>query len=488
MSVGTIMLISSWVLEGEYEEKWKRMKESPLFWVGISFFLLHILGLLWTSDFNYAFHDLRAKLPVLVIPFVLGSIPAVTRFEFQLVLYSFVFSVVLTSVLNYLIANGVIPSERELQNFRDYSIFISHIRFALMIDFAVFILIYLGIGNFKKFLLFLPIIFWLLYYSYFSQIISGFIYLFILFFLGGLYFIFQSKNKLLKIGLTSGSIILIGIVGFMLTQTIKGFYAIPLENPEDCEKYTVNGNPYTNNNSVMLRENGNLIYSHICDQEIEKEWEKRTQISIDTILPGMKIPLRFTLFRYMTAKGLHKDSLGMSQMSEEDIQNVLHAYTSPLQAEGGIKARVYSLLNDWEEWKLDPNPNDKTLFQRLSYWEAGWHIFKENFLIGVGTGDIQESFDTYYIESESRLNPENRHRSHNQYLTIAVCFGILGLLLFLGFLFLPLILLKKPIEFLHLIFLVLMCLSFLPEDTLETQSGISFFALFYSLFLFRKRA
>ncbi|MCB0477329.1 MAG: O-antigen ligase family protein [Crocinitomicaceae bacterium] len=488
MSVGTIMLISSWVLEGEFAIKWQRIKSSKLFWIGISFFLLHIVGLLWTSDFEYAFHDLRAKLPVLVIPFVLGSIPSIGKMEFRLVLFSFISSVIITSIFNILISKGYLSTSHEIHNFRDYSYFISHIRFSLMIDFAIFILVYFSFVDFKKFLVYSPLILWLLYYSYFSQIISGFIYLLILTFLSGVFFAFRSKKIYLKIGVSFISIGLAIGVGIWISSIVKEFQSIPQEQVTNPEDFTVNGNPYTHNIEIDVRENGNLIYLHICDEELEKEWHKRSEIQIDSVLPGMVLPLRFTLIRYMTGLGYKKDSLGISKLSDEDIQNIIHGYTSPVQAKGGIKARVIQLLQDVEEWKLEADPNNKTIFQRLSYWEAGWNIFTSHVIIGVGTGDIQNSFNDYYEKTNSKLHPENRLRSHNQYLSIAVSFGILGLAVFLIFFFYPIYLSPHPMEYLHFIFIILMCLSFIPEDTLETQSGISFFALFYSLFLYRKRS
>ncbi|MEZ4936154.1 MAG: O-antigen ligase family protein [Crocinitomicaceae bacterium] len=463
------------------------MKQSRIFWIGISFYILHLVGLLWTTDFNYGFHDLRAKLPILVIPFVLGSIPAITKFEFKLISYAFISAVVTTSILNVMIAKGILQIGFEINNYRDYSFFISHIRFSLMIDFAFFLLIYFMVKDKKKIPYFIPILFWLIYYTYFSQIITGFIYLIILVFVSGLFYAIKSKNRTLKVSVFSFSLALVAVGFTWIVVNIKEFYSIPEEHIEIHEEFTLNGRPYTHNLSNQLRENGKLIFYRICDVELEKEWVKRTEIDIDSTLPGRTVPIRYTLIRYMTGLGFAKDSAGIHELSDQDIHNILLGYTSPLQAKGGIKARIFELLYDFEEWKLDPNPNNKTLFQRLSYWEAGWNIFKTNFIFGVGTGDIQQSFNRYYEKSNSQLLLENRHRSHNQFLSIGVSFGIIGLFVFILFLFYPLFRKSQSIEYLHVIFLVLMCLSFLPEDTLETQSGISFFSLFYGLFVFRKR-
>jgi hypothetical protein len=488
MSVGTIMLISSWVLEGEFDEKWKRMKGNLPFIIGISFFLLHILGLLWTSDFQYAFHDLRSKLPILVIPFVLGSIEPIEKFEYKTILFAFVSSVFITSLLNYLIANGVISSGKEIQNFRDYSIFISHIRFSLMIDFAIYILIYFLIKNAKATIIWVPILIWLLYYSYFSQIISGFIYFFVLAIVSLLFVVLKSKNRLFIYSTIAVSISILVLSGLWINSIVQDYYSKPQESAINPEMKTVNGNQYHHNYYSEMRENGYLIYWYVCPEEIEKEWTKRERTNLDEFQEKTHGSVRSTLYRYMASKGYRKDSLGMSKMTDEDIQNVLNGITNPIQLEKGMKSRVHGLITDYEHWKMDADPNGKTLLQRFSFWEAGLAIFKSNFLYGVGTGDNQKSFDQYYEETDSKLAKENRHRSHNQFLSVGVCFGVFGLLIFLIFLFYPLYFQRGKIEFLHVIFICLMLMSFLPEDTLETQSGISFFALFYSLFFYRKRS
>ena len=50
----------------------------------VAFYLMHVVGLLWTSDFEYAFKDLRVKLPILVMPFVLSSMEPLDRKRFNI--------------------------------------------------------------------------------------------------------------------------------------------------------------------------------------------------------------------------------------------------------------------------------------------------------------------------------------------------------------------------------------------------------------------
>ena len=113
--------------------------------------------------------------------------------------------------------------------------------------------------------------------------------------------------------------------------------------------------------------------------------------------------------------------------------------------------------------------------QRLEYWNLGLQIASENIVLGVGAGDIQDSFNQKYIETGSKLIEEHRDRTHNMYLTMLLGFGIPGILL----------LLISHIHYLRdqfrngqlvgLGFIIIIMISYLVEDTLETQSGITFF-------------
>ncbi|MEZ5199205.1 MAG: hypothetical protein R2764_23320 [Bacteroidales bacterium] len=82
------------------------------------------------------------------------------------------------------------------------------------------------------------------------------------------------------------------------------------------------------------------------------------------------------------------------------------------------------------------------------------------------------------------LSEEYWHRSHNQYFAFFIAFGVFGFIWFLVTLFYPPMLLKKFSDFYYFSFFVLICLSMLVEDTLETQMGVTLFAFFNSFLLF----
>ena len=61
-SICTGLLVINWIAAGNLKQKLNTLQTSKIFWVLISLFLLHLLGLLYTSNFEYAIKDLKIKL------------------------------------------------------------------------------------------------------------------------------------------------------------------------------------------------------------------------------------------------------------------------------------------------------------------------------------------------------------------------------------------------------------------------------------------
>jgi O-antigen ligase len=141
------------------------------------------------------------------------------------------------------------------------------------------------------------------------------------------------------------------------------------------------------------------------------------------------------------------------------------------------------LIWEYTKYKRGENPSGHTLTMRLEFWKTGSYIVHHNPIIGVGTGDIQDAFNDMYNYTNSKLDLVWRLRCHNQYLAITVAFGFIGLIVFLFYLFYPAIILRKQLHYLYWPFFLIAVLSFITEDTLETQSGVTFFIFFQTLFL-----
>lgn len=73
--------------------------------------------------------------------------------------------------------------------------------------------------------------------------------------------------------------------------------------------------------------------------------------------------------------------------------------------------------------------------------------------------------------------------SHNQYLLVMISIGIFGFIWFMFALLYPGIKTRAFSDYRYLAFLLIILISMLTEDTIETQTGVTFFAFFNSIFL-----
>ena len=174
-------------------------------------------------------------------------------------------------------------------------------------------------------------------------------------------------------------------------------------------------------------------------------------------------------------------------LTDEDIRNVEQGVANYNNwKHPGIHARLSATLFEYNLYRRFNNPNGGSLSQRIEFTRASFHIIGQHPWFGVGTGDVPQAFAQTYDEIHSPLKEEFRFRAHNQYLAIAVAFGLVGLAFFLFVLLYPWLSSKRNHTYLYMVFLCIMLLSMFPEDTLETQAGATLFAFFTSLLLFAK--
>ncbi|MBK6524575.1 MAG: O-antigen ligase family protein [Crocinitomicaceae bacterium] len=248
------------------------------------------------------------------------------------------------------------------------------------------------------------------------------------------------------------------------------------------ELYTINGNPYYHDTLSTQVENGEYVWLYVALDEIEKEWNERSAINYDSLdLKGQ--PMYGTLLRYLTSKHQRKDSVGIWTLSDEEIKKVENGCTS-VDMNRGLESKLHSFLFEFEMYQGGADPNGFSLLQRLEHLKTAKEILADHWVFGVGIGDVDSVFQTYYEKSNSKLLPENRLRSHNQFISAWIALGIVGLVVTVLIFVVPVFQSDKRDYFLG-ITLIALAVAFGFEDMLETQAGATIFALFYSLAVFR---
>lgn len=472
MSIGTIWLASNLLLKADFSNYWKRWKTNPIFWFILSTFVLHVLGMTYTENLAYAFRDMNTKLPLFVIPTALIAFPIQKKY-IDIILYGFLASLLMTSIINFWNSTN-----QSIEDYRDLSLFGSHIRYSLLVVTGVLIAVYFWIKNRRLWFVYLLLSVWFFYYTLISQVFSG--YIAMAFLLLGFFLYFLQKVKRTSVRRIAGILFLLFciVVGkqsynYVQESTIKYDFG-------DLPERTVYGHLYYHDTTAAWFENGHHVISYIAGDELRESWAKRSDVDFDTTF-NEKYSLESILIRYMASKGLKKDRDGMLLMTDHDIQNVEKGVPTILNDYSPIKRRQAKIKNEILQYLAGGDPDGNSLLQRIEHWKAGASILKNNWAFGVGTGDVQAAFDYAYENSTTQLDKENWNRAHNQFMTFWISFGVFGFLIFTGF---WLWFLWQNIKLNKLIgigFALIAIASFLSEDTIETQQGVTYISLFLGL-------
>ncbi len=154
-----------------------------------------------------------------------------------------------------------------------------------------------------------------------------------------------------------------------------------------------------------------------------------------------------------------------------------------------IRARFDVMLNSVKEFDKDSRnrPIESTEL-RFSAIEAALSIIRDNFWIGVGTGDLSTEMSNYYKENNSQGAYINHISPHNQMLRTFAMYGVIGFSLLVGIFIMLFYSGLKDKNFLLITWTLFMLALFNVEDMLMIQDGIIMFSFFSSYFLFyRKR-
>jgi hypothetical protein len=297
-------------------------------------------------------------------------------------------------------------------------------------------------------------------------------------------FAVRIKNSRLKIIFTLAFLIIF-LLPFYLTVNVLGdFYDHKEIDPENLDYQTESGNQYSHDFNEQARENGNLVYIYIAEDELRQEWNKQSKIKYDDDLNGY--PLGSTLIRYLASRGFRKDSVGVSRLTQDDIKLIEDGVTNYKFKNRlfSIYPRIYETVWEIDYYQRTGDPNNKSLAQRIEFAKASILLIKENPWFGIGTGNWVLKYNEIYDKMDTRLAREKRApSSHNQYLNYMVKFGLTGFIIIMIAIIFPVFYEGHQRNFVFILFLIAMAVGNLGDANLETHMGLSLFTFFYSFFL-----
>lgn len=483
LSMAQMLMLVNWLAQGIVQRGMgKRLRSAfataPSL-VFLSFFGLHVLGLLWTSSegLGWGLDLVRILLPVLTFGVVLASTQRLSQQELRTLLLLGAWSVVLSTVVSLLLC------EWGQQDYRARSVFISHIRLGLMLCFAIAALLFYLPRNWWLRAAHVAAALWALYYLNALGSIQGIFTLGVL----ALYFAWRGSGRLphaARLAARAAIVLLPLLSTLWVGIALYNSTITPVAEGSGWGAYAPSGEPYAFDATNPQRENGAHVWAWIALEESERAWQQRSQVPFNGN-DALDHPLRSTLLRYLTAMHVRKDSAGVMALSDADVRRIEQGFTFPEALEPSqLRERFDEAAYEIGQYKAYGRANGHSLTMRLEFKKVGMEITRENWAFGVGTGDTQLAFTAAHAKRNNGLDPQWWLRAHDQYLTWTISFGLLGLLWILFSLIWPALRSKAWHHALFVAWAIILGLSNLSNDTLETQAGATFFALYYALFVF----
>ena len=476
MGLACFLLFLNWIAEWNWREKRIRLRKNRQGLWFAAFYLVYAIGLIRVTDWGAAGKEMLTKLPFLLSPLVVITSKPLKSKELRSVFTAFILATLFGCCWNFGYAQTHV-----LDNMREMSRFIDHIRFSLCVVLSIVLcfhhLVHPANNNTPIRFIYLIISLLLLSYLLYAQTLSGIFILMVIALCYVIHLIENQKNTITK--WTLG-----GLLGVLLTAAVVytlyityDYFHVKEPTP-DRAALTASGNPYTFEDNPMV-ENGHYIEHYVCKEELQTAWAMRSDTLYDDLTAA-------TLTRYLNSLGLRKDSAAVMSLSDNDIRNIEHKTANVYYTHtGSLRRALYETYFGLTLYEKHGVINESSMLERIELWRASWQIIREHWLLGVGIGQQRAALDRQLELQHSPIADKKKNRgSHNQFLTFWMAAGIIPLLYFCFLLVYPFVEMKKRITFVYTALILLLVLSMLVEDTLNAQTGRMMFTIFVPLMLF----
>lgn len=478
MSLGTFVLLLNWFAEWNWKEKWQLLKENKEGLVFAGIFVFCVLGLIRADVGSRAISFLLDKTPMLFLPIIIITTPLVSKKELKRV-FDFFIASTSCCCLVFLCYWATC----EVADVRDISIGIDHIRFSLCVVFTIVLCAHSIVQKQYKrgwvAWLYALVILFLTGYLFVVQTLTGIVVLAALIVFYILYLFVKMPHGRMRTALMSLSIACL-LGGTLYVTVISLHYFKDKDKVINCRQ-TAMGNPYVFDASSLI-ENGHRIGYYVCPAELRSAWAMRSDTAYSEIVEQ-------TLVRYLNSKGLHKDYAAVMSLSDQDVRNVeKHVANYAYAKVFGLRRALYQTFFSLSLYQKFHTIDDSSLMQRIELWSASCKVIGENWFLGVGMGDHKVALDEQLAKQNSPIADRHNRGSHSQYLTFWLMGGILLLLYFFFVIIYPFVRMRPRITLVYTALILIIVLSCLAEDTLETQTGRLMYATLLPLLLFSEQS
>jgi O-antigen ligase len=151
-----------------------------------------------------------------------------------------------------------------------------------------------------------------------------------------------------------------------------------------------------------------------------------------------------------------------------------------------LRERINYMMYDHNLWSNEKFTGTDSDSNRILSLKAGWQIWKNNFLAGVGYGDLRSEVDKWFDKNVPIVKSEYRFLPLNQWIFAGSTTGIVGVIIFSLIICFPFFNNKWTGMLPSLCFWIFMTILFTYESTIEDQRGVylfSFMTLWWHLLI-----
>jgi hypothetical protein len=469
MSIAVVLLVLWWVWVSFHNG----IGKFSHYFSAIGFFLIALMplaGFAYEGNPELVLKDFNGKLPLLLLPLPLLS-PHKKNISDKIWV-----GMILSGIALAALAGAIeFSSSQETYNPRKWSPFISNVRMGTLCALLVIWILWKHIVPAKKTISerigWGGIVAFIMAYLLLLQSITGLFLILAFAPLLTVLFLFRFQ-RLIAIQILTISFLSISGIFLIARQEWKLVNGkLPFHKGYDSgPQFNEEGFPIKYDLFPLERENGFLIGANVSPGSLQKAWPQKSNIPLHgKTLNGESMFI--TLLRYMSSRGLKKDAFGLAQLSDAEVRAIENGCVNQL---GLIRPGLYFRLNQMFKYLAfyleTGDPGKESLTLKLELWRCYYSQFENYFWFGKGHEAIPFNENSPPPISCRLEAGFNSFWPHQQWLTIGLRFGVVGLLFFAIAWFWPLYFSKyRSIAFPLVFFTLTMCF----EDSLETQAGIT---------------
>jgi O-antigen ligase len=147
-----------------------------------------------------------------------------------------------------------------------------------------------------------------------------------------------------------------------------------------------------------------------------------------------------------------------------------------------FKNRINYMKYDWQAFQKGEYGHNSDS-RRLLSLQVGLELIKEQPIIGLSPDQMKQKINEFYLENYPSIESHNRKLPHNQILYTWLELGLFAVIILVLAFLIPIVnhsFCSHPLLY-ALLFIIFTSMMF--DNTLETQLGMSFYAIFFSLLL-----